>query len=70
MRVDVLTEANQPSQFLVDYYVITPKGSRARFQLRTGLYQILGARSETAVLAYLRKRHPNTEIQIQSLDWK
>jgi hypothetical protein len=57
------------SSFVVDYFVISPKGTKGRFQQRTGLTQIQNARSETAVLAYLRRRHPGTEIQIQSLNF-
>ena len=55
------------SRFSVDYYVTTPKGSNTRFSRTTTLAQIKGAESETAVLGYLRKLHPGTDIQIQSL---
>lgn len=55
----------------VDYYVVTPQGSRGRFTMTGSVDQssMLGATSETAVLAFLRTRHPGTDIQIQSLNW-
>lgn len=56
--------------FDVDYYVMTPKGSRTRFRRTTGISQILDARSETAVYFYLKRLHPNCDVQIQSLEWK
>lgn len=65
------TFAPQPAtSFHVDYLVVTPKGSRSRFRIQTGLSQINNARSETAVLAYLRRRHPGTDVLIYSLDFK
>lgn len=53
--------------FLVDYYVISKSGARARFQRKTSLANILNAQSETAVLYYLRKLHPGTEIMIMNV---
>jgi hypothetical protein len=59
-------------QFWVDYYVTTrtPKGSRTRFQRQSGLNQIRGAKSETAVWGYLQSLHPGCDIQIQALEWR
>lgn len=62
----VLAEMSVPS-FLVEYFVVTPKGSRSRFTRRSALTQIRMARSETAVLSYLKQLHPKTEIEIISL---
>lgn len=57
------------SQFLVDYYAISPRNQRARFQRRVSLHQILGAQSETAVLGYLRRLHSRCDIMIMRLDF-
>jgi hypothetical protein len=62
-----------PSSFVVDYYAqtLTPKGSRSRFTRRSGLTQLpASAKSETAVLAYLKRLHPGTEITIINLEYK
>lgn len=56
-----------PSHFAVDYYVVTPRGSRTRFNRRVGLTQIRNARSETAVLYYLKSLHPGADVIIQNL---
>ena len=66
---DVTYAPVPPKEFVVDYYVTTPKGTKGRFQLRTGLTQIRGARSETAVRSYLKLKHPTCEIDIQRLDF-
>jgi hypothetical protein len=59
------------SRALVDYVVETPKGSRTRFQRGVGLNQIGSGnpQSETAVLGYLRKQHPGTDIQINNISF-
>ena len=60
--------AKDPKQFSVDYYVETKNASRARFTRVSGLNQIPGnGKSETAVLSYLRRLHPGTQIQINDL---
>jgi hypothetical protein len=64
----VLDEAMK-SQFLVDYYAITARNQRSRFQRRVSLHQILGAQSETAVLRYLQRLHSRCEIMIMRLDF-
>ncbi len=55
--------------FSVDYYTISEKG-QSRQSRNTGLSQIQGAESETAVKAYLQRLHPGKEIQIQKLTFK
>jgi hypothetical protein len=62
----------RPTRAVVDYYAITPKGSRTRFpNIGIGLNQMQGnPRSETAVLAYLRKKHPGCDIQINDIDFE
>ena len=58
------------STYVVDYFVITPKGNRSRFHRREQLGNMYGSpQSETAVLAHLRTFHPGTEIQIQKLEF-
>lgn len=52
----------------VDYYAITPRGSRTRFTRSVALAQIRGARSETAVYFYLKTLHPLCDIQIQQME--
>ena len=60
--------AKDPHQFSVDYYVETKNGARARFTRVTGLNSIPGnAKSETAVLGYLRRLHPACDISIVDL---
>jgi hypothetical protein len=64
--------ATDPQRFSVDYYVTTrtDKGSSTRFKLVGRLDQMQGSpRSETAVLGYLRRKHPNTDVQINSLEF-
>ena len=56
--------------FAVDYYVFSPRGSKARFQRTSGINQIRNAMSETAVYFYLKRLHPGCDVQIQSLEWK
>lgn len=56
--------------FVVDYYAVTPKGTRGRFQKQTSLNQINNARSETSVLYYLKNIHKGCEIIIQNLEYK
>lgn len=57
----------QPQHFTADYYAITPKGSEARFRRTVGLTQIRLAKSETAVLRYLKQLHKGCDIQIIDL---
>jgi hypothetical protein len=61
----------KPTKFYVDYtYTTTERGVRNRSSFTTGLGQINGAQSESAVLAYLRKKHNAFEVTIMKLDWK
>jgi hypothetical protein len=54
----------------VDYYAITPKGSRTRFQENIGLNQMPGnPQSETAVRSYLQRKRPGCDIQINTIDF-
>jgi hypothetical protein len=65
-----LSEAKDPTTFAVDYYVKTPRGSMSRFKRTSGLNVMRGSpMSETAVLSYLRTKHPGTEIQINRLSF-
>lgn len=60
-----------PKTFYVDYKFFTKMGTPSRAQFSTGLSQISGAQSESAVLSYLRKKHPDSrEIIIMKLEWK
>lgn len=62
---------HKPTTFYVDYYVTSKSGSKGRNSFSTGITQINGAQSESAVLAYLRKKHPDArDITIMKLDWK
>ena len=56
--------------FFVDYYAISPSGSRARFQRGASLNLFNFGRSETAVYNWLRSKHPRCDIQIQRLEWR
>jgi len=57
--------AKLPQNCRVDYYY---GNTRSRRTLSV-VYNLNQARSETAVLAYLRKQHPGLEITIMSLEW-
>lgn len=59
-----------PQNCRVDYYY-EKNGARTRTQSTLSVtFNLHQARSETAVLAYLRKHHPGYEITIMSLEWK
>lgn len=61
---------NQSTQVRVDYYYMR-NGSRTRTQRTLStVYNLHQARSETAILRYLREQHPGCEIEIMSLEWK
>jgi hypothetical protein len=69
---EMAMRATDPNRFRVDYYAITrtPKGSMSRFTITSTLDNIRGnSRSETAVLAYLQRKHPCCDIQINSLEF-
>jgi hypothetical protein len=70
--LEMASFATEPNRFRVDYYATTrtPKGSSSRFTTTSTLDNLRGnARSETAVLAYLQRKHPCCDIQINSLDF-
>ena len=56
--------------FWVDYYVVTAKGSRTRFQRGAGLSMIRWGQSETAVLGWLKQQHPRCDVQIMRLEFR
>jgi len=68
---DTLSTQRAASVF-VDYYITYKEGNRGRTQVTVSVDQQLnGARSETAVLAYLKKKHPEArDITIMKLEWK
>ncbi len=66
-----MAAAHDPTQFIADYQVTTPRGVSARFTRRGSLMNMRNApQSETAVLAYLKKLHPQCEIQINRLEFR
>lgn len=61
---------SQHKRFTVDYTYGRPGGSVTRTRVLTSNRNLTNlARSETAVLSWLRKRHPGLEVTIISLDW-
>ena len=57
--------------FNVDYYAITPSGTRSRFRRGSSLAQLASwGRSETAVQNWLRRQHPKCDIEIMNLEWR
>lgn len=59
----------KPKYAKVDYYY-EKKGSRARTSATLSVSQHLHlATTESAVMGYLRARHPGCEITLMSLDW-
>jgi hypothetical protein len=55
---------------MVNYYAITPRKSRARFNRTVSLTQLRGAQSETAVLYYLKSLHPSCDIMIMNIEFR
>lgn len=61
----------RPTRFTVEYTYGRPNGSRTRTRLSTSVTQLVQpAKSETAVLAYLKRRHPGLEIIILFIEWE
>lgn len=59
----------KPQHYRADYYY-SKNGSRTRTQLMGSVSQHLqGATTESAVLSYLRRKHPGYDIDLMSLDW-
>lgn len=60
------------TRLVVDYLYGREGGSYTRTRLGTSTSQLAHpmARSETAVLAYLRKRHPGLQITILSVEFQ
>ena len=66
--VYTVPESQKIQHARVDYYAITPRGTRGRFTRSVALSQIRGARSETAIYFYLKTLHPACDIQIQQME--
>jgi len=65
--------AQHATRFVVEYiYQRKVNGSPSRCRLESSVQQLAhpAARSETAVLAYLRKRHPQHDITILSVEFQ
>ncbi len=62
----------KPSSYRADYYYQKPGvGAKTRTQITGSVSQHLhGATTESAVLNYLRAKHPGYEILLMSLDWR
>lgn len=60
------------ARFVAVYLYQSPTGAPTRSQLSSTTANLAHpqARSETAVVAYLRKRHPGHEITLLSLDFQ
>lgn len=61
--------SDKPNNYRVDYYY--SKGlSKTRTQLTGSVSQHLhNARTESAVMSYLRSKHPGYDIYLMSLEW-
>lgn len=60
---------DKPTGYRADYYYSKGLG-RTRTQLTGSVSQHLqGATTESAVMSYLRSKHPGYEIHLMSLDW-
>lgn len=60
---------DKPKHYRADYYY-SRNLSRTRTQLTGSVSQHLnGATTESAVLSYLRRKHPGYEIDLMSLEW-
>ena len=65
--------AARATRFKVDYtYGKTMTSSRTRAKISTSMTNLQppGARSEMAIRAYLRKKHPGLEIMIMNLEFQ
>ena len=63
--------AIKPTSYRADYYYQKPGGSRARTSISGPVGgHLQGASTESAVVAYLKKKHPGYEIVLVKLDWK
>jgi hypothetical protein len=62
----------KPTSYRADYYYQKPGiGSKSRTQITGSVSQHLhSATTESAVLNYLRSKHPGYEIILMSLDWE
>lgn len=69
---EVEEHLSSASRFQVEYIHKSPHGSSARTRLSTSVTQLAHAqaRSETAVLTYLRRRHPGHDITILTLEYQ
>jgi hypothetical protein len=64
-------DPDDPTMFRVDYFYGKDPNAMGHTQGGGSLSQLRGQpRSETAILAYLKRLHPGCEIQIQSLDFE
>jgi hypothetical protein len=64
---------NKPSSYRANYYYkrTGANGKGARTQISgTVSGHLGGATTESAVLAYLRKKHPGCEVTLMELQWK
>jgi hypothetical protein len=60
---------DKPKYARVDYYY-EKKGTRARTSATLSVSQNLHlATTESAVMSYLRQRHPGCEIYLMGLEW-
>ena len=62
----------KPTAFRADYYyqkIGVPVGTRTG-HVGSVSQHLHGATTESAVLEYLRKRHPGYEISLMSLEWR
>ena len=63
----------KPTSYRADYYYKKPgmagKGARTQISGPVGGH-LAGGTTESAVLTYLRKKHPGHEITLMTLEWK
>ena len=58
------------SNFIVDFFEINKGLSNRRRIQGSPLINTLNAKSDFAVYSYLKKIYPNSEIIINSIEWK
>ena len=67
---DHLKEANRQRRFQADYLYMHPNGAWHRTQLVTSNINLPNlSTSETAVVAYLKRKHRGADINLISLEW-
>lgn len=71
LETRLMQTAGRPTRFTVEYTYARPNGSRTRTRLSTSVSQLpTPGKSESVVLAYLKRRHPGLDVVILYIEWE